>query len=77
MTLEVALMPFLNRVDAGRRLADRLGSGRGDVVVLALPKGGVPVAAEVARGLDAPLDVILVRKLGVPAATGAGHGRHR
>lgn len=67
MTLEVALMPFVNRVDAGRRLADRLGSGRGDVVVLALPKGGVPVAAEVARALDAPLDVILVRKLGVPA----------
>ncbi len=67
MTLEVALMPFVDRVDAGRRLADRLGSGRGDVVVLALPKGGVPVAVEVARALDAPLDVILVRKLGVPA----------
>jgi len=67
MTLEVALMPFVDRVDAGRRLAARLGSERGDVVVLALPKGGVPVAAEVARALDATLDVILVRKLGVPA----------
>jgi putative phosphoribosyl transferase len=66
MTLEVALMPFVDRVDAGRRLAARLGSVRGDVVVLALPRGGVPVAVEVARALDAPLDVILVRKLGVP-----------
>ena len=66
MTLEVALMPFVDRIDAGRRLADRLGSVPGDVVVLALPKGGVPVAVEVARALDAPLDVILVRKLGVP-----------
>ncbi|MGQ0433711.1 MAG: phosphoribosyltransferase family protein [Microthrixaceae bacterium] len=60
-------MPFADRVDAGRRLADRLGSRPGDLVVLALPRGGVPVAAEVARALDAPLDVILVRKLGVPA----------
>ena len=60
-------MPFANRVDAGRRLAARLRSLQGDVVVLALPRGGVPVGAEVARALDAPLDVILVRKLGVPA----------
>jgi putative phosphoribosyl transferase len=60
-------MPFVNRVDAGRRLADRLLPLRGaNVVVLGLPRGGVPVAAEVARALDAPLDVILVRKLGVP-----------
>ena len=59
-------MPFVDRVDAGRQLAARLGSVRGDVVVLALPRGGVPVAVEVARALDAPLDVILVRKLGVP-----------
>ena len=58
---------FVNRTDAGRRLADRLTGLRGDdVVVLALPRGGVPVAYEVARALDAPLDIFLVRKLGVP-----------
>ena len=66
MIAEVA-MPFKDRVDAGRRVAARLMSLRGvDVVVLGLPRGGVPVAAEVARALDAPLDVIVVRKLGVP-----------
>ena len=60
-------MPFRDRVDAGRRLGERLRHLRGeDVVVLGLPRGGVPVAAEVARALDAPLDVIVVRKLGVP-----------
>jgi erythromycin esterase-like protein/predicted phosphoribosyltransferase len=59
---------FRNRAEAGRLLADRLRqyAGRDDVVVLALPRGGVPVAFEVARALDAPLDVFLVRKLGVP-----------
>jgi putative phosphoribosyl transferase len=60
------MMPFADRIDAGRRLAARLLSVQGDVVVLGLPRGGVPVGAEVARVLDAPLDVILVRKLGVP-----------
>jgi len=61
-------VPFRDRVDAGRRLAERLRHLRGeDVVVLGLPRGGVPVAAEVARALDAPLDVIVVRKLGLPA----------
>jgi predicted phosphoribosyltransferase/dienelactone hydrolase len=59
-------MPFSNRVDAGRQLARPLRSLGGDVVVLGLPRGGVPVAAEVARALGAPLDVIVVRKLGVP-----------
>src|ERR1700736_3018833 len=59
---------FRDRAHAGRLLADRL---RGyaewdDVVVLGLPRGGVPVAFEIARALDAPLDVFLVRKLGVP-----------
>ena len=58
---------FADRRDAGRRLAQRLAHLRGaDVVVLGLPRGGVPVAYEVARELAAPLDVILVRKLGVP-----------
>jgi putative phosphoribosyl transferase len=58
---------FVDRVDAGRRLATRLGHLGGEpVVVLGLPRGGVPVAFEVARALDAPLDVIVVRKLGVP-----------
>ena len=57
-----------DRVDAGRRLATRLGeyAGRDDVIVLGLPRGGVPVAAEVARALKAPLDVMVVRKLGTP-----------
>ena len=61
-------MRFRNRTDAGRRLAGELGpyAGRDDVIVLALPRGGVPVGAEVARALGAPLDVFLVRKLGVP-----------
>lgn len=61
------MVVFANRVDAGRRLARELASLRGqDLVVLGLPRGGVPVAYEVAAALDAPLDVIVVRKLGVP-----------
>ena len=60
-------MAFRNRVDAGRKLAEALPHLRyADVVVLGLPRGGVPVAAEVARALRAPLDVIVVRKVGVP-----------
>ncbi len=59
---------FRDRADAGRRLAAALTdyAGRSDVIVLALPRGGVPVAYEVARALRAPLDVFVVRKLGVP-----------
>jgi putative phosphoribosyl transferase len=60
-------MRFADRVDAGRKLAERMGRFRGeDTVVLGLPRGGVPVAFEVARALDAPLDVIVARKLGLP-----------
>jgi predicted phosphoribosyltransferase len=59
---------FANRADAGRALADHLKhyAQRDDVVVLGLPRGGVPVAYEIARALGAPLDVLVVRKLGVP-----------
>ena len=59
---------FRDRHDAGRLLAAKLGTyaNRPDVIVLALPRGGVPVAAEVARALGAPFDVFLVRKLGIP-----------
>lgn len=59
---------FLDRTDAGRALARKLAhyAGRSDVLVLALPRGGVPVAYELARELRAPLDIFLVRKLGVP-----------
>jgi len=60
--------PYRDRREAGRYLAVKLAdyAGRPDVLVLALPRGGVPVAYEVARALDAPLDLFLVRKLGVP-----------
>lgn len=59
---------FQNRVDAGRQLAELLADLRGDpnAIVLGLPRGGVPVAAEVARAIGAPLDVLLVRKIGTP-----------
>ena len=61
-------MQFEDRAEAGRFLAEALQAyrGRGDVIVLALPRGGVPVGYEVARALGAPLDVFVVRKLGVP-----------
>src|SRR5690242_4120691 len=61
-------MLFRDRTEAGRVLAGKLMkyANRPDVVVLALPRGGVPVAYEVAQALNAPLDVFLVRKLGVP-----------
>jgi predicted phosphoribosyltransferase len=61
-------MIFQDRADAGRRLATKLAkyTDRSDVIVLALPRGGVPVGFEVAHQLGVPLDVFLVRKLGVP-----------
>lgn len=68
-------MVFVDRVHAGRRLASRLEHLRGQpLVVLGLPRGGVPVAFEVAEALDAPLDVIVVRKLGVPFQPELGMG---
>lgn len=77
------MFEFQDRPDAGRKLGERLAGLRGqDVVVLGLPRGGVPVAFEVAEILDAPLDVIVVRKLGVPfqpefamGAIGEGNAR--
>ena len=68
-------MVFADRADAGRRLAARLGHLRGEpVVVLGLPRGGVPVAYQVAQALGAPLDVIVVRKVGVPFQPELGMG---
>src|SRR3979490_245416 len=78
---------FRDRREAGRLLAAKLAAyaNRPDVIVLALPRGGVPVAYEVARALRAPLDVFVVRKLGVPGyeelamgavATGGGRRLH-
>ncbi len=67
--------PFADRTDAGRRLAARLGHLSGaDTVVVALPRGGVPVAAEVAATLGAPLDICVIRKLGVPYQPELGMG---
>jgi putative phosphoribosyl transferase len=65
---DIVHLPYRNRDEGGRVLGERLReySSRTDVVVLGLPRGGVPVAFQVARTLSAPLDVFLVRKLGVP-----------
>jgi len=67
---------YRDRRDAGKRLAKLLGAyaHRPDVLVLALPRGGVPVGYEVARALNAPLDVFIVRKLGVPGYEEAAMG---
>ncbi len=68
-------MRYRDRVDAGRRLLLHLDHLRGrDAVVLALPRGGVPVGAEVAGGLEVPLDVLVVRKLGAPFQPELGVG---
>lgn len=63
-----SVSPFADRREAGRELATRLRkyAGRDDSIVLALPRGGVPVAYEIAEALDAPLDIFVVRKLGMP-----------
>src|SRR5438552_18383779 len=68
-------MPFRDRREAGRRLADRLSGLRASSpLVLGLPRGGVPVAFEVAKALGAPLDILVVRKLGVPYQPELGMG---
>jgi putative phosphoribosyl transferase len=69
-------LPFRDRKEAGRRLGKALMSlaGRRDTVILALPRGGVPVAAEIARSLDAPLVVLVVPKLGVPGRNELARG---
>jgi putative phosphoribosyl transferase len=71
-----ALSGFRDRSDAGKRLAEALGAyaSRPDVLVLGLPRGGVPVAAEVAKKLKAPLEILVVRKLGVPFHRELGMG---
>src|SRR6202158_119933 len=69
-------MMFSNRTEAGRRLALRLRdyANRKDVIFLGIPRGGVPVAFEVARMLEVPLDVLVLRKLGVPGHEELGFG---
>lgn len=68
-------MPFDDRVDAGRRLGALLAQrGLHDAIVLGLPRGGVPVAAEVAKALGAPLDVVVARKIGAPCQPELGIG---
>lgn len=72
-------MAFRDRKDAGRQLASRLAElkeaqGWADPIVLALPRGGVPIGAEVASALGAPLDVIVARKIGAPGQPEAGIG---
>ena len=73
------LRPFRDRSEAGRLLAAKLAAyaNRPDVLVLALPRGGVPVAYEVARALGAPLDVFRRAQAGRPRLRGAGDGRRR
>ena len=68
------MVMFRDRADAGRQLAEEPKRRLGDEELPGLPRGGVPVAFEVARELDAPLDVIVVRKLGVPYQQELGMG---
>ena len=75
MNMRYEATPFRDREDAGRRLAERLaGYWDESLMVLALPRGGVPVGYEISRALDAPLDVFLARKLGAPGQPEFGIG---
>jgi putative phosphoribosyl transferase len=68
-------MMFKDRIEAGRRLAEALAHHKGEgTIVLALPRGGVPVAAQVAEALAAPLDLVMVRKIGAPGHPEYGIG---
>jgi putative phosphoribosyl transferase len=67
-------MIFTDRYDAGRQLAERLLMHRHNAVVLAIPRGGVPVGYEIAKRLDVPLDLIIPRKLPIPSEPEAGFG---
>jgi len=67
-------MIFKDRYDAGRKLAERLAEYRGKAIVLAIPRGGVPVGYEIAKRLDLPLDLIIPRKLPIPSEPEAGFG---
>jgi len=67
-------MIFEDRYDAGRKLAEKLLAHRRNAIVLAIPRGGVPVGYEVARRLEAPLDIIVPRKLPIPSEPEAGFG---
>ena len=73
--LQTTSQPFRNRSEAGTALASAVSSaGLVDPIVLALPRGGVPVAAEVAKALAAPLDLLIVRKVGAPEHPELGVG---
>jgi putative phosphoribosyl transferase len=75
MNMRYEETPFRDREDAGRRLAEQLAAYRDEsLIVLALPRGGVPVGYEISRALDAPLDVFLARKLGAPGQPEFGIG---
>src|SRR5215212_10414361 len=75
MNMRYEETPFRDRKDAGRRLAERLAGYRDEsLIVLALPRGGVPVGYEISSALDAPLDVFLARKLGAPGQPEFGIG---
>ncbi len=75
MENNASLSSFRDRTDAGKQLAARLSDyRRQDTVVFAIPRGGVPVAAEVAAALKAPLDIVIVRKIPVPGEPEAGFG---
>jgi putative phosphoribosyl transferase len=76
MPKRAGILPFENRKQAGQALAKELTAyrGRKDVLVLALPRGGVPIAFELADALQAPLDVLLVRKLGLPSQSELAFG---
>ena len=78
MSEEGKMAPFKDRRDAGRKLAQKLATyaGQPNVLILALPRGGVPVGYEVALALNAPLDIFIVRKLGLPGPGRIGNRSH-